>query len=201
MYSISTNFFPDNKDAMVGYIEAVTGVGLILGPLMGSGLYALGGQRFIFFSFGTLFILASFSIKSVFGPDIDQMNTLSDVSLNIRDGQTLDDKIIQLEAKNLKDSSGDEEQTPKTHESLKLSLPIQKKVVIGTFELLRYPRFLLSAFSGTLGYFLFSFMEPILALRAEEFKLTQVQIGLFFIINPIFYIPTSIFVQKVPKGV
>jgi hypothetical protein len=28
---------------MVGYIEAVTGVGLILGPLIGSGLYSIGG--------------------------------------------------------------------------------------------------------------------------------------------------------------
>jgi len=67
MYSISTNFFPDQKDAMVGYIEAVTGVGLILGPLIGSGLYALGGYRFIFFSFGGLFVVASFFIKAVFG--------------------------------------------------------------------------------------------------------------------------------------
>jgi MFS family permease len=52
MYSISTNFYPDNKDAMVGYIEAVTGVGLILGPLIGSFLYAVGGYKFIFLSFG-----------------------------------------------------------------------------------------------------------------------------------------------------
>jgi MFS family permease len=59
MYSISTNFFPDNKDAMIGYIEAVTGVGLIMGPLIGSSLYALGGYQFIFFSFGTLFVIGS----------------------------------------------------------------------------------------------------------------------------------------------
>jgi MFS family permease len=39
MYSICTNFFPDNKDAMIGFIEAITGVGLILGPLIGSFLY------------------------------------------------------------------------------------------------------------------------------------------------------------------
>ena len=71
MYSISTNFYPDNKDAMVGYIEAVTGVGLILGPLIGSSLYAIGGYRFIFFSFGSLFVFFSLFIKCIFGPNVD----------------------------------------------------------------------------------------------------------------------------------
>mmetsp|Transcript_33466 Transcript_33466/g.51393 ORF Transcript_33466/g.51393 Transcript_33466/m.51393 type:complete len:112 (+) Transcript_33466:130-465(+) len=44
-------------------------------------------------------------------------------------------------------------------------------------------------------------MEPVLAMRVKEFNLSQVEIGLFFIIMPIFYIPTSILVQKVPNGV
>ena len=72
MYSISTNFFPDQKDAMVGYIEAVTGVGLILGPLIGSGLYSIGGYKFIFFSFGSLFIVFSAFIKGIFDDSIDK---------------------------------------------------------------------------------------------------------------------------------
>ena len=71
MYSISTNFFPDHKDAMVGYIEAVTGVGLIMGPLLGSFLYALGGYQFIFWVFGGIFIVFSFFIKCIFNSEID----------------------------------------------------------------------------------------------------------------------------------
>ena len=78
MYSICTNFFPENKDTMVGYIEAVTGVGLILGPLIGSFLYELGGYRFIFFSFGAIFVFASFFIKMVFGENIDRMGDIKD---------------------------------------------------------------------------------------------------------------------------
>lgn len=77
MYSICTNFFPDDKDAMVGYIEAVTGVGLILGPLIGSGLYALGGYIFIFYSFGSIFISASFIVKIAFGEDVDRLGVQS----------------------------------------------------------------------------------------------------------------------------
>jgi MFS-type transporter involved in bile tolerance (Atg22 family) len=62
-------------------------------------------------------------------------------------------------------------------------------------------RFFFAASSGTLGYFLYGFMEPILAFRVKEFHLDQVNIGLFFIIMPIFYIPTSILVQHVPNGI
>ena len=74
-------------------------------------------------------------------------------------------------------------------------------VDIGTFELLRYPRFLFAALAGVLGYFLYDFQGPILAIRMEEFNLSQIQIGLFFIVMPVVYIPTSILVQSVPKGV
>ena len=73
MYSISTNFYPDNKESMVGFIEAVTGVGLIMGPLIGSFLYAIGGYQFIFYSFGFLFIIASAFVKGIFPESIDRM--------------------------------------------------------------------------------------------------------------------------------
>lgn len=43
---------------------------------------------------------------------------------------------------------------------------------IGTFELLKYPQFTFAALSGTLGYFLYGFMEPILAFRVKEFELS-----------------------------
>ena len=77
MYSICTNFFPNNKDAMVGYIEAVTGVGLILGPLIGSILFSVGGYIFIFYSFGSLFIISSLSVNIVFTEDIDAIGKSS----------------------------------------------------------------------------------------------------------------------------
>jgi len=44
-------------------------------------------------------------------------------------------------------------------------------------------------------------MEPVIACRIQEFGLNQVQIGIFFIIMPIFYIPTSMYIHKVPNGI
>ena len=87
MYSISTNFFPEDKDAMVGYIEAVTGVGLILGPLIGSGLYALGGYTFIFYSFGSLFVASSLFVKLIFGEDIESFENCPNSRRNSRTTQ------------------------------------------------------------------------------------------------------------------
>lgn len=74
MYSICTNFFPHAKDAMIGYIEAITGVGLILGPLIGSFLFSIGGYHFIFYSFGTFFIFFSFFVKLIFGEELDSVS-------------------------------------------------------------------------------------------------------------------------------
>lgn len=74
MYSISTNFYPENKESMVGYIEAVTGVGLIMGPLIGSFLFAIGGYKFIFYSFGFLFLISSCFVKAIFPASVDRIN-------------------------------------------------------------------------------------------------------------------------------
>ena len=69
------------------------------------------------------------------------------------------------------------------------------------FDLLANKRFLFASLSGALGYFLYDFMAPILAIRMKDFEMTQVEIGMFFMVMPIFYIPTSILVQSVPNGV
>jgi MFS family permease len=110
MYSICTNFFPDNKDAMVGYIEAVTGVGLILGPLLGSGLYALGGYVFIFYSFGSIFIGASFIVKHAFGEDVDTMGVASrrGSRTNSLSNKSVDDDFKNLGPENAAQSGEDD---------------------------------------------------------------------------------------------
>ena len=47
----------------------------------------------------------------------------------------------------------------------------EKRIKIKSFELLKYPKFLFASLSATLVYFLFGFVEPILAFRAAEFDL------------------------------
>lgn len=59
------------KEALVGYLEAVSAIGLIMGPLIGSILYAIGGYRFTFYAYGIGFIIISVFVKKMFHKRID----------------------------------------------------------------------------------------------------------------------------------
>ena len=65
-----------------------------------------------------------------------------------------------------------------------------QQVSIG--KLLCNARFTMAAMASSLVYFCYSFMEPILAERLTDFDLNAMQIGLFFAIYAIFYIPASV---------
>lgn len=41
---------------MIGMLEATAGFGMMLGPLVGTGLFAIGGYNFTFYSFGAFFV-------------------------------------------------------------------------------------------------------------------------------------------------
>ena len=51
-YAIAINDYPDAQEAMIGYIEAVTGAGLIVGPLIGSAFYTYFGFELTFYIYG-----------------------------------------------------------------------------------------------------------------------------------------------------
>ena len=177
MYSISTNFFPDHKEAMIGYLEAVTGVGLIMGPLIGSMLYAIGGYLFIFYTFGSIFIIFSFFISSIFTDEIDRMAPAIKDTENSDDfkrplgGRVFPKKNEKVASMNMTDDDFFN-QTSKINIADIEQGSEEQQYVVGTFELLCIPKYLLACMSATLGYFLYSFMEPVLALRAGDFNLT-----------------------------
>ena len=65
--------------------------------------------------------------------------------------------------------------------------------------LLKNARFVLAGVSSGFVYFLYTFLEPILASRLLQFELSTIQIGLFFGVEPMFYILASILIQFMPK--
>ncbi len=71
-FSIVTNFYPNGKEELVGYMEAFTGIGLVVGPIVGSVLYTLLGFSMTFFIFGSIFVLVSIFILRVLPPLIDK---------------------------------------------------------------------------------------------------------------------------------
>ena len=42
---------------MIGMLEATAGLGMMLGPLLGTGLFAIGGYNFTFYSYGGMFLV------------------------------------------------------------------------------------------------------------------------------------------------
>ncbi len=78
-YSIATNDFPEKKEQIVGWVEALTGLGLIVGPIIGSTLYSMLGYAHTFYIYGSFLIFLSFIIKLNFpGENEDDSDMVDD---------------------------------------------------------------------------------------------------------------------------
>lgn len=60
---------------IVGYVEAMTGLGLIVGPIIGSTLYHFFGYSYTFFIYGAFLVCLAALIKCNFPqkPDLSQL--------------------------------------------------------------------------------------------------------------------------------
>ena len=146
-YSICTNFYPDRKQSLVSYMEVVTGIGFIIGPIVGSILYNWGGVLLAFSSFGFTFILFSFFVNMILPSAIDFK--ASEETVNSSMSQSKQSIIHETEVQTVRLQSN------------------------GYFTLMKNRRFTFAACCGALEYFRFCFMEPILASRIAEFNVSQ----------------------------
>jgi predicted MFS family arabinose efflux permease len=60
------------------------------------------------------------------------------------------------------------------------------------------PRFILAPISGSLCYFSYTALEPVLAIRLQDFDLSSIEIGVFFSLYALLYIPGGLLVQYTP---
>ena len=56
-YAVAANHYPDDKEEVIGYLEAIMGIGNGLGPFLGALLYTLFGFDIAFYTFGATLIL------------------------------------------------------------------------------------------------------------------------------------------------
>ena len=123
----------------------MTAIGLILGPLIGTALYSIGGYAFTFYAFSTFFVVFFFFIGCLFPKRLD----------DIHEGEI-------------------HSKTQELYSSLSRSFTGRVSEGDVTFRaLLSDRRYFFAGMTALLGYFCYGFMEPLLALRLKEFDLTQ----------------------------
>jgi MFS family permease len=77
-YFIATSDYPECKEVLIGYIEAVMGIGLILGPIIGSVLYAGFGFEWTFYIYGAFLFVFSLAIRRLNGPAESSMSSTTE---------------------------------------------------------------------------------------------------------------------------
>lgn len=85
-YSIATNDYPVIKDKIVGWLEALTGLGLIVGPIIGSLLYSAMGFKHAFFIYGGFLMVLSLIIKLNFPDDSSEQDDDFVEAISAEDG-------------------------------------------------------------------------------------------------------------------
>ena len=56
-FAIISSYDANNRERFIGYMEAANGLGLLFGPIVGAGLYHIGGFPLPFFFFAGLYSL------------------------------------------------------------------------------------------------------------------------------------------------
>ena len=68
-------------------------------------------------------------------------------------------------------------------------------------DLLGNSRFVFAGLSGSMSYLLYGYLEPVLAIRLDDFNMDQIQISLIFCVITVFYVPSCVLVAYIPKSV
>lgn len=182
-FAIATNDYHEDKDHVVAQIEAMTGVGMILGPFIGSLLYSATNFEATFSIIGTGIFLLSLIFR-LSSPDISREIAVTDGC-----GENSDRAEITLPL-TVSSHHVEEDQTVRVMEEVSIQ------------NLMKRARFSLALLGATVCFFQYCFLEPILSPRLLEFHLSVFQVGLFFGLFSVIYVPSlMIYTHLMPKWV
>jgi hypothetical protein len=86
-------------------------------------------------------------------------------------------------------------------QEMRESIPIGQlnQAKMGFYDIFSRPKLFFSMFCGCMAYLNGTLMEPVLALRLQDFNFNQTEIGFYYAAFPIFYILTALSVERWPK--
>jgi MFS family permease len=214
-YIITTNEYTNDQEHIVGLMEGMLGIGLLVGPLIGSALYAATDFETSFLVFGAVTLATAVGIKYAFPKTTCDSSRESkpkgdchgeptqSIYLEDDDQSTESTHPLEADPKKLPDfefgTCGVSAASTCTASSTDFSTTSDNNVSF--WKLARLARCSLALWGSALCIFMYSFLEPILSERLLDFDLSVPQIGLFFALFPIFYIPTSVCVQWIPDWI
>lgn len=199
-------------ERVIGYIEATMGVALVVGPLFGSVCFYFGGYQAPFLILGSIFFIFVFlgrnNIKHL-EKAIEVQKDTEQIRKELMSKQESNEFVMGDEGEgqmvniaSFSESFKSESEHSKSNGSVNSKK--SKETVVFTkipiCKLLGYKQFVFAMMSGSLGYFIGSFVEPILALRLKEtYHFKDSVISLFFVIHFLGYLIFSPLVQFIPK--
>jgi len=65
--------YPNEREALIGQIEALQGFSCMLGPLVGSTLYTFFGYSHTYLAFGSVFLIYGCIVKQCMADKVDGM--------------------------------------------------------------------------------------------------------------------------------
>jgi MFS family permease len=74
--SIAATFYPKHRARLIGLLEAAAGGGMMLGPLIGTGLFTVGGYVFMLSALGVVFIVMGVLMPFILPKYLDQYTDL-----------------------------------------------------------------------------------------------------------------------------
>ena len=162
---------------MVGLVEASEGLGTTLGPVMGSTLYILTNYAGTFYVYGIINLVFALAVTIFFPRNLQVV--YDNEYVGVTEEKEKDDDPVSEELASNGDYAGE----------------------VTYCGLMSRGRYFMAMTSSSVSYFAYCMLEPILAERLLEFKMSQANISLFFVIASVFYIFACILASWIPKRV
>jgi MFS family permease len=192
IYSMTTIEFPEDREKYIGYVELSLGLGLMLGPVLGSVFMNLTGGSFeyTFYIFGFLIALGGLFAFCALPNYLNQDN-------GEPTGISARASIVSLGVHAVEKRESEESDEEDSVRDQKGKRKKKKKVTFGMF--LKHSRSLFCLVACGVSMICLLFFESTLADYLIRFDISPKENGLIFAIPCLFYAGSSPFVGMLTK--
>ena len=200
-YSLATLIFTE-RECIMSYVEASVGIGYILGPIVGSFIYDEMGYQYAFSRFISLgMLLMAIVTLKVLSKYLKYKypDTTSEADDSVLDVEAQSGLISYNSLDTSSYSGNDVDNNISTHQTMNIEREnVKETQQITTISLLKFPKILIGAQTILFVNTSWTFLEPLLAKRLDNFHVGKKGIGIIFSSSSIVYVPTVFLVQYLP---